>query len=57
MGFMDSSGVQVLIRTLEDLEDRGRVVLSRPRRTVVRMVRIMGLQRFKNLEIIEDTSP
>jgi anti-anti-sigma factor len=54
MRFMDSSGVQVIIRALEALDDRGRLVLAHPRRTVVRMARVMGLQRFKNLEVQED---
>jgi anti-anti-sigma factor len=54
MGFIDSSGMHVLIRALEGLGDRGRLVLVHPRRTVVRMVRVMGLQRFENLEIQED---
>jgi anti-anti-sigma factor len=57
MQFIDSSGVQVIIRALEDLDDRGRLVLAHPRRTVVRMVRVMGLQRFDNLEVREDSSP
>jgi anti-sigma B factor antagonist len=56
MRFIDSSGVQVIIRACEDLDDRGRLVLTHPRRTVVRMVRVMGLQRFKNLEVQEDVS-
>jgi anti-anti-sigma factor len=56
MRFIDSSGVQVIIRALEGLGDRGRLVLSHPRRTVVRMARVMGLQRFKNLEVQEDDS-
>jgi anti-anti-sigma factor len=54
MRFIDSSGVQVIIRALENLGDRGRLVLAHPRRTVVRMTRVMGLQRFKNLEVQED---
>lgn len=57
MRFIDSSGAQVLIRALEDLSDRGRIVLAHPSRTVVRIVMIMGLQRFKNLEVREDDSP
>src|SRR5919198_3402173 len=51
MRFMDSSGAQVLIRALRDLADRGRLVLARPQRTVLRLVRLMGLERFENLEI------
>jgi anti-anti-sigma factor len=53
MLFMDSSGAQVLIRALRDLSDRGRLVLAHPQRTVLRIVRVMGLERFENLEIQE----
>jgi anti-anti-sigma factor len=56
MRFIDSSGAQVIIRALEDLNDRGRLVLAHPRRMVVRMVRVMGLHRFENLEVREDAS-
>ena len=56
MRFIDSSGAQVLIRALEDLGDRGRLVLIRPRRTLLRMIRVMGLQRFENLEVREEVS-
>jgi anti-anti-sigma factor len=53
MRFMDSSGAQVIIRALRDLEGRGRLVLARPQRTVLRIVKVMGLQRFENLEVQE----
>jgi anti-sigma B factor antagonist len=56
MQFIDSSGAQVLIGALEDLDDRGRLLLVRPRRMVVRMVKVMGLERFENLEVREDGS-
>ena len=56
MRFIDSSGAQVLIRALEDLSHRGRLVLAHPRRMVISMVRVMGLQRFENLEVQEDAS-
>lgn len=49
--FMASSGVQVLIRTLHSLEGRGRLVLSHPVGGVQRLIDVMGLQRFENLEV------
>lgn len=49
--FMGSSGVQVLIRTLDSLEGRGRLVLAHPGGSVRRLIEVMGLERFENLEV------
>ena len=49
--FMGSSGVQVLIRTLNSLGDRGRLVLTHPGGSVRRLLQVMGLDRFDNLEV------
>jgi anti-anti-sigma factor len=49
--FMDSSAVQLLIRTAQDLDGRGRVHLIRPMTSVRRLIEVMGLDRFENLEI------
>lgn len=51
--FMDSSAVQLLIRSLQDLRERGRVILVRPGNTVKRLIEVMGLDRFDNLELRE----
>jgi anti-anti-sigma factor len=51
--FMDSSAVQLLIRALQGLEGRGRLILVRPMSTVKRLIDVMGLARFENLEIRE----
>jgi anti-anti-sigma factor len=51
--FIGSSGVQVIIRALLDLEDRGRVILDRPSYSLRRLIEVMGLQRFDNLDIRE----
>jgi anti-anti-sigma factor len=51
--FMGSSGVQVIIRALLDLEDRGRLILDRPGYSLRRLIEVMGLQRFDNLDIRE----
>jgi anti-anti-sigma factor len=51
--FMDSSAVQLLIRTLQGLKQRGRVVLLRPMTSVRRLIDVMGLARFENLEVRE----
>jgi anti-anti-sigma factor len=49
--FMGSSGVQVLIRALQSLDGRGRLVLMRPVGGVQRLIDVMGLDRFDNLEV------
>jgi anti-anti-sigma factor len=51
--FMDSSAVQLLIRTVRDLAGRGRVLLVRPMNSVRRLIEVTGLGRFENLEIHE----
>ena len=54
--FIDSSGVQVLIGALGELSDRGRLILLRPRPTVVRLVKVLGIQQFENFEVREEGS-
>ena len=51
--FMDSSAVQLVIRAVQGLDGRGRLVLDRPVSTVKRLIEVMGLDRFENLEIHE----
>ncbi|HEX2024969.1 MAG TPA: STAS domain-containing protein [Actinomycetota bacterium] len=51
--FMDSSAVQLLIRTSQGLDDRGRVVLDHPAHSVRRLIAVMGLDRIPNLEVHE----
>jgi anti-anti-sigma regulatory factor len=48
---MGSSGVQVLIKALQSLDGRGRLILANPVGTVRRLVDVMGLERFDNLEV------
>lgn len=49
--YMGSTGVQVLIRTLDTLDGRGRLVLAHPGGSVRRLIEVMGLARFENLEV------
>jgi anti-anti-sigma factor len=51
--FMDSSAVQLVIRAVQGLDGRGRVILDQPVATVRRLIEVMGLDRFENLEIRE----
>lgn len=57
MRFIDSSGVQVIIGALTELSGRGRVVLVRPRPTVVRLVKVLGLKQFENFEVRGEVPP
>jgi anti-anti-sigma regulatory factor len=43
--------VQVLIRALDTLDGRGRLLLARPGSSVRRIFEVMGLSRFENLEV------
>jgi anti-anti-sigma factor len=49
--FLGSSGVQVLIRALDTLHGRGRLLLANPGTSVRRLLQVMGLDRFENLEV------
>ncbi len=49
--FLGSSGAQVLIRALDALDGRGRLVLTHPGSSVRRLLEVMGLDRFENLEV------
>jgi len=49
--FLGSSGVQVLIRALDILDGRGRLILTHPGSSVRRLLEVMGLDRFENLEV------
>jgi anti-anti-sigma factor len=51
--FMDSSAVQLVIRAVQGLDRRGRVILDQPVATVRRLIEVMGLDRFENLVIRE----
>jgi len=49
--FLGSSGVQLLIRSLDTLAGRGRLILTHPGSSVRRLFEVMGLDRFENLEV------
>jgi anti-anti-sigma factor len=51
--FMDSSAIQLLIRTVQGLDTRGRIVLDGPGHSVRRLIDVMGLDRIPNLEVRE----
>jgi anti-anti-sigma factor len=52
LAFIDSSGIGAIVRLCRMFEDRGRVLLLRPRQQVRRVLDLVGLRRFPNLVLI-----
>jgi anti-anti-sigma factor len=50
--FIDSAGIAAIIRLCRLFQDRGRVLLLRPRQQVRRVLDLVGLGRFPNLVLI-----
>ncbi len=63
LAFIDSAGVGAIIRLCRMFENRGRILLLRPRQEVRRVLDLVGLARFPNLvliprdEVLPDPSP
>jgi anti-anti-sigma factor len=51
--FMSSTGIQVLVRALQELEGRGRLVLDAPTPSFRHLLTVIGLERFEHLEVRE----
>ena len=51
LAFMDSSGIQVLIRTAQALEGKGRLILVAPGNLVRRVLDLIPMDRLANVEI------
>ena len=49
--FIDSVGVQALIKTAEDLRERGRLILQAPGKTVRKVFELMRLDTVPNLQV------
>ena len=49
--FIDSVGVQTLIKAAEDLKERGRLILQAPGNTVRRVFELMRLDTVPNLQV------
>jgi anti-anti-sigma factor len=49
--FMGSSGILVLLRALNSLEGRGRLVLVAPGEGIRRLIEITGLDRIHHLDV------
>ena len=56
LAFMDSSGIQVLIKTAQDLGDHGRLILQSPGELVRRILSLIPMDKLTNVEIVDDES-
>ena len=56
LAFMDSSGIQVLIKTAQDLGTNGRLILKSPGDLVRRILSLIPMDKLTNVEIVDDES-
>jgi len=54
LAFMDSTGIQVLVRTAQELSGRGNLVLVSPGSLVRRILELIPVQKLDNVEIVGD---
>lgn len=54
LAFMDSTGIQVLVRTAQELEGRGSLVLVSPGNLVRRILDLIPVRKLDNVRIVED---
>ena len=54
LAFMDSSGIQVLIKTAQDLSDNGRLILRSPGDLVRRILSLIPMDKLANVEIVDE---
>jgi anti-anti-sigma factor len=56
LAFMDSTGIQVLVRSAQELNGRGTLVLVSPGSLVRRILELIPVERLDNVRIEEDES-
>ena len=56
LAFMDSSGIQVLIKTAQDLGTNGRLILHSPGELVRRILSLIPMDKLENVEVVDDES-
>lgn len=54
LAFMDSTGIQVLVRTAQELQGRGTLVLVSPGNLVRRILDLIPVRKLDNVRIVED---
>lgn len=52
--FLDSTGIQALIRFAKDLEGRGTLVLTSPGKLVSKVLELVRLDKLDNVRIVQD---
>jgi anti-anti-sigma factor len=55
LAFMDSSGIQVLIKTAQDLGEDGRLILQSPGELVRRILSLIPMDKLANVEIVDES--
>ena len=56
LAFMDSSGIQALIRAAQQLLGQGRLILRSPGDLVRRILSLIPMDKLANVEVIDDES-
>jgi anti-anti-sigma factor len=56
LAFMDSTGIQALIKTAQELAPQNRLVLRSPGDLVRRILSLVPMNRMANVEILADES-
>ena len=54
LAFMDSTGIQILVRTAQGLEGRGNLILVSPGNLVRRILELIPVQKLDNVQIVGD---
>ena len=54
LAFMDSTGIQVLVRTAQGLEGRGDLILVSPGHLVRTILELIPVQKLDNVRIVGD---
>ena len=57
LSFIDSSGIQALIQAADKLDNRGRLILRAPGKTVMRVFELVRLETAPNIEIRPGDTP
>ena len=54
LAFMDSTGIQVLVRTAKSLDGRGRLILVSPGSLVKRILDLIPVAKLENVSIVDE---
>ena len=54
LAFMDSSGIQALIRAAQGLEGHGRLILRSPGDLVRRILSLIPMDKLANVEVVDE---